>query len=28
MYRIGDKYYGVGIRAEDSALAMEFEFKG
>ena len=26
IYRIGDKYYGVRIRAEDSALAMEFEF--
>jgi hypothetical protein len=25
MYRIGDKYYGVRIHAEDSALAMEFE---
>jgi len=25
MYRIGNKYYGVRIHAEDSALAMEFE---
>ena len=26
MYRIGNKYYGVHIRAEDSGRAMEFEF--
>ena len=27
IYKVGDKYYGVPPRADDSALAMEFEFR-
>jgi hypothetical protein len=26
LYRVGDKYYGVRARADDTAAAMEFEF--